>query len=172
MKQYLHKIDLTLSTLNEDEAYYCSYQNPQAHVVELKNQFEDTIKSLKPLVSFLSMIQQAFNNNDVIRAGEILRLAEIQNIVENTPALEKQLDKIVSYSLFQSKSSGIDGKLKYVFKVLLGRDYLTQADSTRQIYVATSKWNLLLEQLRFINDNENLDCEALTDTQQTQNELL
>jgi hypothetical protein len=171
MERYLHKIGFSLSKLNDGEAYYCSYQYPQEYLTELKQQFKSIIESLKPLVSFLRLIQQATNNDDVIRAGDLLRLAEIQTIVENSPPLDQQLNKIVSSNLFKSSSSGIDGKLKQVFKRLLELDYLTQANPTRQIYQATSKWTLLQEQIDFINDVEKLSLETLADVKPVQEGL-
>lgn len=171
MERYLGKLGLTLSQLNDGEGYYCSYQQPQEYLPELKQQFKNIIESLKPLVSFLRLIQQATNNDDVIRAGDLLRLAEIQSIVENSPPLDQQLNKIVGANLFKSSSVAIDGKLKQVFKRLLELDYLTQANPTRQIYQATSKWTLLQEQIDFINDVEKLSLETVAEVKPTQEGL-
>jgi hypothetical protein len=172
IEHYLNKIDLTLSKLNDNEAYYCSYQNPQAHISELKLQFKNIIEPLKPLVSFLTLIQQANNEDDVIRAGNVLRLTEIQSRIESSSALEQQLNKIVGHSLFKSNSADINGKLKQLFKELSKIDYLIQTNPTKQIYQATSKWTLLQEQIDFINDNQKLSLETLADAKAMQEGLL
>lgn len=172
MEQYLHKIGLVLSKLNETEAYYCSYKQPKSHLNELKLQFKTIIESLKPLVSFLTLIQQANNDDDVVRAGNILRLADIQIKIENSRFLEQQLNKIISHSLFKSTSTDINGKLKQLFRRLLEMDYLIQTNPNKQIYQATAKWTLLQEQIDFINDAEKLSLETLTDSSPIQEGLL
>ncbi|MEY4768381.1 MAG: hypothetical protein RL637_1020 [Pseudomonadota bacterium] len=169
---YLNKMDLSLSKLNQGEAYYCSYQHPQQHSSELKLQFKMIIETLRPLVSFLTLIQQANNEDDVIRAGYILRLTDIQSRIENNQILARKLNKIVEYSLFKSQSSDINGKLKQLFKKLIELEYVVQTNQTKQIYQATAKWSLLQEQIEFINDREKLSLETINDVQPEQEELL
>lgn len=167
INQYLQRMDLSLSSLNDNQAYYCSYLKPQAHKDELKEQFKQTIEALKPLVSFLRLIQQVLNDDDIIRAGDLLRLSEIQSRIEDSPLLEKQLTKLVSYSLFKSSSSDTAGKLKQLFKRLVDLDYLSQSNPARPFYMATYKWMLLIEQLSYINEREKLELESRVDIAQS-----
>jgi len=171
MDDYLRKMELSLSISNDGEGFYCSYLLPKQNITALKRQFTEIIESLSPLVSFLILVQQASGNDDVIRPGDVLRLAEIQGVVEDTPVLAVHLDKIVAHSLFKSTSPTIDGKLKQVFKRLVELDYLSLANPSHQIFMATSKWSLLMDQIGFINDSERLSLETLTDNAVKQNDL-
>lgn len=171
MDAYLQKMEFTLSTPQAGHGFYCSYLLPQNNQPDLKKQFTDIINALSPLVSFLTLVQQACGDDDIIRPGDILRMTEIQAVVEDTPVLATHLDKIVNFSLFKSTSPTVEGKLKLIFSKLIEMDYLALSNPNHQIYTATSKWALLIDQIRFINDTEQLALESLVDDTVQQSDL-
>jgi len=171
MDAYLQKMEFTLSTPQEGNGFYCSYLFPKHNQAELKKQFTEIINVLSPLVSFLTLVQQTSGDDDVIRPGDVLRMTEIQGVIEDTTALATQLDKIVRHSLFRSSSPTVEGKLKQVFNRLIEMDYLASSNPAHQIYTATTKWSLLIDQIRFINDTEQLSLEKLIDETVTQSDL-
>lgn len=171
LDSYLRRIELSLSVLGDNEGYYCSYLSPSQNIPALKRQFTEIIEALSPLVNFLVLVQQANASDDVVRPGDVLRLTEIQSAVEDAPTLAASLDKIIAHSLFKSLSPTVDGKLKQVFKRLVELDYLTLANPANQIFMATSKWSLLMEQIRFVNDTEQLSLETLSESTYKQDEL-
>ena len=171
MREYLQKMEFSLSTPQEGNGFYCSYLYPKHNQADLKRQFTEIINSLSPLVSFLTLVQQSCGDDDVIRPGDILRMTEIQGVIEDTTALSNQLDKIVRHSLFISKSPTVEGKLKQVFNRLMEMDYLASSNPAHQIYTATAKWSLLIDQIRFINDTEQLSLEQLSDETVKQDDL-
>ncbi|MFW5443418.1 MAG: condensin complex protein MksE [Methylococcaceae bacterium] len=171
MTVYLEKMEFTLSTPQEGNGFYCSYLFPKDNQADLKKQFTEVISSLSPLVSFLTLVQQSSGDDDIIRPGDILRMTEIQGVIEDTTVLSTQLDKIVRHSLFRSTSPTVEGKLKQIFNRLIEMDYLVSSNPAHQIYTATSKWSLLIDQIRFINDTEQLSLESLVDETVIQGDL-
>jgi len=171
MMAYLEKMEFTLSTPQEGNGFYCSYLLPKNNQADLKKQFIEIISSLSPLVNFLTLVQQSCGDDDIIRPGDVMRMTELQGVIEDTTALSTQLDKIVSHSLFRSTSSTVEGKLKQVFNRLIEMDYLVSSNPAHQIYTATSKWSLLIDQIRFINDTEQLSLEKLVDETIKQDDL-
>jgi len=171
MDEYLQKMEFTLSTPQQGNGFYCSYLLPKNNQTDLKKQFTEIISALSPLVSFLTLIQQTSGDDDVIRPGNILRMTEIQGVIEDTTALSTQLDKIVSHSLFKSTSPTVEGKLKLIFMRLIEMDYLSLSNPAHQIYTATCKWSLLIDQIRFINDTEQLSLEQLVEDNTQQSDL-
>jgi len=172
INSYLELIGMMVSVTNNDEGYYCSYLNPKEHVPELKREFENVKHSLAPLIRFLTIVQQGKGSDNILRPGDLIRLLEIQTIIEDTPNLALQLTKIANHGMFRSTSTAIDSQLKQVFKRLVEIEYLKLANPTRQIYVATSKWVLLIEQLRFINDAEKLSLEDTNAKDEVQAEII
>jgi len=171
MTVYLEKMEFTLSTPQEGNGFYCSYLFPKNNQADLKKQFTEIISALSPLVSFLTLVQQSSGEDDIIRPGDVLRMTEVQGVIEDTMALSTQLDKLVRHSLFRSTSPTVEGKLKQVFNRLLEMDYLVSSNPAHQIYTATSKWSLLIDQIRFINDTEQLSLESLVDETVKQDDL-
>lgn len=171
MTVYLEKMEFTLSSPQEKNGFYCSYLFPKDNQADLKKQFTEIISALSPLVSFLTLVQQSTGDDDIIRPGDVLRMTEIQGVIEDTTALSTQLDKIVRHSLFRSTSPTVEGKLKQVFNKLIEMDYLVSSNPAHQIYTATSKWSLLIDQIRFINDTEQLSLESLVDETVKQDDL-
>jgi len=171
MTVYLEKMEFTLSTPQEGNGFYCSYLFPKNNQVDLKKQFTEIISALSPLVSFLTLVQQSSGDDDIIRPGDVLRMTEVQGVIEDTTALSTQLDKMVRHSLFRSTSPTVEGKLKQVFNKLIEMDYLVSSNPAHQIYTATSKWSLLIDQIRFINDTEQLSLESLVDETVKQDDL-
>jgi|GEM_PF-6074272 len=171
MTAYLEKMEFTLSTPQEGNGFYCSYLFPKNNQTDLKRQFTEIISSLSPLVSFLTLVQQTSGDDDIIRPGDILRMTELQGVIEDTAALATQLDKIVRHSLFKSSSPTVEGKLKQIFNRLIEMDYLASSNPAHQIYTATAKWSLLIDQIRFINDTEQLSLEKLVDETVKQDDL-
>jgi len=168
---YFRKLEFSLSITNDGEGYYCSYVYPKENILALKRQFAEIIESMSPLVTFLIMVQQSKASDDVIKPGDVLRMTQIQETVEDTPSLSVYLDKIASHSLFKSVSPTVDGKLKLIFKKLVDMDYLVSSNPSHQIYTATHKWSLLMEQIRFINETENLALESQVENNIKQNDL-
>lgn len=171
MTAYLEKMEFTLSTPQEGNGFYCSYLFPKNNQTDLKRQFTEIISSLSPLVSFLTLVQQTSGDDDIIRPGDIIRMTELQGVIEDTAALSTQLDKIVRHSLFKSSSPTVEGKLKQIFNRLIEMDYLASSNPAHQIYTATAKWSLLIDQIRFINDTEQLSLEKLVDETVKQDDL-
>jgi len=171
MTVYLEKMEFTLSTPQEGNGFYCSYLFPKNNQVDLKKQFTEIISALSPLVSFLTLVQQSSGDDDIIRPGDVLRMTEVQGVIEDTTVLSTQLDKMVRHSLFRSTSPTVEGKLKQVFNKLIEMDYLVSSNPAHQIYTATSKWSLLIDQIRFINDTEQLSLESLVDETVKQDDL-
>lgn len=163
---FLQKLNLNLSIMGDGTGFYCSYSHPKDNITQLKRQFVEITESMRPLVNFLIMVQQSRASDDVIRPGDVLRLAEIQCAVEDAPALALYLDKITAHALFKSASPTVDGKLKQVFKRLVELDYLMLSNPAHQIFLATHKWSLLVEQIRFIDETEHLSLASQAEDEQ------
>lgn len=160
----LNRVVATVGSAADAEVFFCGYR--QLGEDERKfvgQQFRDVCHSLTPMVEWLVLVQEAGAQDAPLSEGSVLRLNELQSIVEDTPAFREQLARISHYRLFGSTSGSVDGQLKQVFKRLCELGYLARPNAEKQIYLATGKLDYLYEVIRFIDEAEGLALEARAD---------
>ncbi|TLU61814.1 hypothetical protein FE810_13415 [Thalassotalea litorea] len=169
----LNQMNRTLVSANDGQVFYCGYQtlgdNERKHLSE---QFKDIGGALLPLVEWLVLVQEAQGDKALLTAGKVIRLQELQLVIEDTPAFSEQLQKIARYSLFNSTSISSDGQLKQIFKRLLDLGYLLKPNKDKQIFIATGKVDYLFDVIRFIDENEKLALAEQSKVETEQGELL
>ncbi|WP_298772531.1 hypothetical protein [uncultured Shewanella sp.] len=172
IEAYLNQINRTLSTAAEGDVFFCGYlQLGEKEQKVISGQFKTICTSLTPLVEWLVLVQESSGQDAPLTQGATIRLTELQERIEDTPAFREQLARISHYRLFGSTSSQTDVQLKLVFKRLVELGYLIKPNSEKQIYMATGKLDYLYEVIRFIDETESLSLEAQAETA-TQQDLL
>jgi hypothetical protein len=157
IESQLNVLNRNLSTAADGEVYFASYNMLQdKERKHLSSQFQEISSHLMPVVEWLLMVQEAMGNDRPLTQGVVIRLNELQSIVEDTPAYAEQLAKISRYALFGSKASELDAQLKLIFKRLVEVGYLVRPNQDKQIYTATGKIDYLFDVLKFIDETENL----------------
>lgn len=157
IEQHLSILNRRLSSAAEGEVYFASYQNiGDEERKVLTQQFQDISSHLMPLVEWLLMVQEAMATDMPLTQGAIIRLNELQTVIEDTPAYAEQLGKIARYAMFGSKANELDAQLKLIFKRLVELGYLLRPNQDKQIYTATGKIDYLFDVLKFIDETENL----------------
>lgn len=157
VEQQLNLMNRTIANACDNEVYFCAYQQIEDKERKyISQQFREVAGSLLPLVEWLVLVQETKGDNAPLSQGSVIRLNEIQSVIEDTPAFCEQLNKIARYSLFNSSSSVVDAQLKLIFKRLVEQGYLLRPNLDTQIYLATGKVDYIFEVIRFIDDSENL----------------
>ncbi|OUS27269.1 hypothetical protein A9Q98_09625 [Thalassotalea sp. 42_200_T64] len=173
LERQLNMMNRTIANANDGEVLFCAYQvidEGERKVVGQK--FREITASLLPLVEWLVLVQEAKGDNAPLSEGKVVRLNELQSVIEDTPAFSEQLAKIAKYSLFNSTSSTVDAQLKLVFKRLTELGYLLRPNPDNQIFLATGKVDYLFEVIRFIDDSENLNLAKQAEEAIKQGDLL
>ncbi len=173
VEQQLNLMNRTIAKACEGEVLFCAYQvidEGERRVVS--QQFREIAGSLLPLVEWLVLVQETKGDNAPLSQGSVIRLNEIQSVIEDTPAFCEQLAKIARYPLFNSTSSAVDAQLKLIFKRLVEQEYLLRPNPDTQIYLVTGKIDYLFEVIRFIDDTENLHLAEQAQSAIEQGDLL
>jgi hypothetical protein len=173
VEHQLNVLNRTITATRDEQVYVCAYQvigDGERRAVA--QQFRDVSSSLLPLVEWLVLVQEAKGDNSPLNEGKVVRLNELQSVIEDTPAFSEQLSKIARYNLFNSTSSAVDAQLKLVFKRLVDLGYLLKPNPDNQIYLATGKIDYLFEVIRFIDDSENLQLAEQAEEAIKQGDLL
>ncbi len=173
VEQHLNLMNRTIAATADNQVYYCAYQVIGDNERKaMGQQFREVSTSLLPLVEWLVLVQEAKGDNSPLSQGKVIRLNELQSVIEDTPAFTEQLAKIARYHLFNSSSTAIDAQLKLIFKRLTDLGYLQKPNPDNQIYLATGKVDYLFEVIRFIDDSENLQLVEHTEEAIKQGDLL
>lgn len=173
VEQQLNLMNRSIASANDGQVMFCAYQaiaDNERKIVGL--QFREITASLMPLIEWLVLVQEAKGDNSPLSEGKIVRLNELQSVIEDTPAFSEQLAKIAKYTLFNSQSSAVDSQLKLIFKRLVDVGYLLKPNPDNQIYMATGKIDYLIEVIRFIDDSENLNLAEQAEQAIKQGDLL
>ena len=160
----LNRLVATVGGAADAEVFFCGYRqlgDDERKVIS--QQFRDVCNALTPLVEWLVLVQEAGAQDAPLSEGGVLRLNELQSIIEDTPAFREQLARISHFRLFSSTSSNVDAQIKLVFKRLCELGYLTRPNPEKQIYLATGKLDYLYEVIRFIDEAEGLALEERAD---------
>lgn len=173
IEQQLNILNRHLSSAAEGEVYFASYQVLGDNERKtLTSQFQEVSSHLVPMVEWLLMVQEAMANDMPLTQGTIIRLNELQTVVEDTPAYAEQLGKISRYALFGSKASELDAQLKLIFKRLVELGYLVRPNQDKQIYTGTGKIDYLFDVLKFIDETENLSLSERAEDAISQTSLI
>ena len=140
--------------------------------VYLATQFNDISSHLLPLIEWLLLVQETMGTDVPLTQGTLIRLQEVQTVVEDTPAYAEQLGKISRYAMFGSKANELDSQLKLIFKRLVELGYLVRPNMDKQIYCATGKIDYLFDVLKFIDETENLSLSERAEDSINQSSLL
>ena len=120
IEEQLAVLNRHLSSAAEGEVYFASYQTlGENERKQLSSQFQEVSSHLLPMVEWLLMVQEAMGKDMPLTQGMVIRLNELQTVVEDTPAYAEQLAKISRYALFGSKAVELDAQLKLIFKRLV-----------------------------------------------------
>ncbi|WP_068545395.1 hypothetical protein [Thalassotalea crassostreae] len=171
--QQLNLMNRCIATASDGQVLFCAYQSiDETERRAVSVQFREITNALLPLIEWLVLVQEAKGDNAPLTEGKVVRLNEIQSVIEDTPAFTEQLAKIAKYSVFNSTSSVVDAQLKLIFKRLVDLGYLLRPNPETQIYLATGKIDYLFEVIRFIDDSENLNLAQQAEQAIEQGDLL
>ncbi|MDM7861882.1 hypothetical protein QTP81_14865 [Alteromonas sp. ASW11-36] len=173
LEPHLNLLNRTLTSTADGDVFFVGYTAlGEDERKILGQQFQEVSSSLRPLVDWLLLVQQAQGSDVPVTMGTPIRLTELQTIIEDTPAFAEQLEKISRYRLFGSTSTQVDGQIKQVFKRLTDLGYLLKPNPEKQIFIATGKIDYLYEVLRFIDETESLSLAEQAQMASEQGSLL
>ncbi|QTH64110.1 hypothetical protein J1N51_01075 [Psychrosphaera ytuae] len=162
-----------LATAAEEQVFFAAYADiGESERDQLSKQFEDISNHLMPLVEWMLLVQEALNKDLSLSQGMNLRLAELQTVIEDTPAYAEQLNKISRYAMFGSKAAELDAQLKLVFKRLVELGYLVRPNQDKQIYTVTGKIDYLFDVIKFIDETEQLSLAQQAEDAMSQTNLI
>jgi hypothetical protein len=156
---FLHRIERTLLHTKDGYGYYCAYQdldNPQNRTA-IRRHFEDVIINMEGLVLWLRLARSVSRESRPLMARDLLKEADLLNAIEESSALQLQLDDVAHKLKVTRKANKPKQRLRFVLDYLSKNEYLTSVASGGSIYRATAKWSLLYDQLDYIQQHEGIE---------------
>lgn len=161
MSRLLGSLGRRLRLTEDGSAFYAplSHLKTADRRLGVKNQFNTTINTLEPVVRWLDLLMSAMQRDSTLRAGELVRAAELQTIIESTAALSDELDRITRTGLFKTNKDSDGDRLATVLAKLVDEGYLVPSAGRSKLYVATGKWSYLYEVIDFVVEHEHIGSE-------------
>ena len=158
VSRYLSNIGRRLRQTEDGKAFYAVLLHLKSvdRKGAVKRQLNLTINNLEPMVRWLELVMSATQKSSTLSAGDILRVSELQTIIESTPALSDELDRITKTGIFKSTRDTDGDRLSSVISKLVDEKYLASSGGRSSLYVATGKWSYLYEAIDFIVEHEQL----------------
>lgn len=158
---YLNKIGRKLKVTQDKVGYFAGYINldKSEYRTAVKSQFSETINNLEPMVRWLHIAISASRMDRPVSPGDVLKLTELLEAIENAPILCEELDTLSRTRLFSNSQSSEKGKLESIMKKLVDQRYMINTGRTGTKFIATGKWSRLYELMEFISSHEQIDME-------------
>jgi len=168
---YLRRIERTLKQTQDGLGYFSALRhiNTPASKAVIKQNFNQMINDIEPLVRWLQVAQSAESLNSTLNVGDILRGSELLSAIESAPALIDELDKLSRSRLFGNTSTGAKKQLDSILRILCEHSYLVTSGSSGSLYIATAKWSRFYDLLQFISSHEQIEK---SEPEQEQKELI
>ncbi len=157
IRDFLARLDLTLGQTRDRAGYFCAYADPEDKAAKraIRSQFERLLKEMEGLVAWLILLRSTQDDSRPLKAGDLLREAELLEAIEASPELQKRLEDVVHHLGVLRSGQNAKGMLNSILKHLVKHDYLKEVGAGSH-YRATAKWSLLYDQLEFIRQHEDM----------------
>lgn len=158
VSRFLSHIGRRLRQTEDGKAFYAVLLHLKStdRKAAVKRQLNLTINTLEPMVRWLELVMSATQKSSTLSAGDILRVSELQTIIESTPALSDELDRITKIGIFKTTRDTDGDRLGAVISKLVDEGYLEPSGGRSSLYVGTGKWSYLYEVIDFIVEHEQL----------------
>ncbi|GAA4650964.1 hypothetical protein GCM10023116_32470 [Kistimonas scapharcae] len=157
--EFREQVNQTLAIFNRaviqtraGNAYVCCYNtaDTQESKTAIREHFRISAQDLQPLVLFLGLCQSSSPSSKPVKPGSKVSKGEILTAVQGSDTLLRQLDQIRHSRLLSSSATDATNILGQVLKRLKDLGYLKSIGSGELQYTATGLWDVLYEQLQFI----------------------
>jgi hypothetical protein len=166
VNDYLKPLNRRVACNDDKTVFFLSYvhidESARKHI---QHSFTQTMQALLPMLEFMQLVQEAAGQDGALDQGDTIKLHEFSLKIEDNQSLKVRLAQLASTTLFRSHSDSIEQQIKLLFKRVKELGFLYQPHSDRQIYYVTGKIEHLIELVRFIKDQENIEFEEPEPTQ-------
>ena len=159
------KVNQTLAIFDREvvltragNAYVCCFNtsDTQEAKTAIKEYFRVSAQDLQPLVLFLGLCQSCSPSSRPVQPGSKVSKGEILTAVQGSDGLFRQLDQIRRSRLLSSSATDATNILGQVLKRLKELGYLKSLGNGELQYTATGLWDVLYEQLQFIQQHHEI----------------
>lgn len=148
--------DRKLTRVNENGAFYLTSTDPE-HATDrllLKKEFLKVRDEIEPVVEFLVFISKVKSDAGVLVSGDIIRYAEILNLVTDNELHLKHLNQLVQLSAFKTVKKSTTDKLTALFDGLERLNLLVVKNRSEMLYQITGKVVYIHTVMEFIAEYE------------------
>ena len=165
---FLEKVNETLAIFDREviqtkagNAYMCCFNTTDTSEAKtaIKEHFRTSAQDLQPLVLFLGLCQSSSPSSKPVQPGSKVSKGAILTAVQESDSLLRQLDQIRQSRLLSSSATDAANILGQILKRLKDLGYLKSIGSGELQFIATGLWDVLYEQLQFIQQYNEI-CPA------------
>jgi hypothetical protein len=148
--------DRKLTRVNENGAFYLTSTDPDNATdrLLLKKEFLKIRDEIEPVVEFLVFISKVKSDAGVLVSGDIIRYAEILNLVTGNELHLKHLNQLVQLSVFKTVKKSTADKLIALFDGLERLNLLVVKNRSEMLYQITGKVDYIHTMMEFIAEYE------------------
>jgi hypothetical protein len=148
--------DRKLARVNENGAFYLTSTDTE-HAKDrllLKKEFLKVRDEIEPVVEFLVFISKVKSDAGVLVSGDIIRYAEILNLITSNELHLKHLNQLVQLSAFKTVKKSTTDKLIALFDGLERLNLLVVKNRSEMLYQITGKVDYIHTMMEFIAEYE------------------
>ncbi|MGA4607207.1 hypothetical protein [Pseudoalteromonas maricaloris] len=150
-----------LTRINDNGAFYLTCTDPE-HASDkalLKREFLKVRDEIEPVVEFLVFVSKVKSDAGVLLSGDIIRYAEILNLVTDNELHLKHLNLLVQLSAFKTVKKSTADKLTALFDGLERLSLLIVKNRSEMLYQITGKVDYVHTVMEFIAEYEAINVD-------------
>ncbi len=155
VEAWVERIGYRLSRLGEFGAFYLSYAHVDSeHRTAIRQQFKEIKFTHGPRLQFLSLVQQAQQDDFLLSPGGLIDLSQLSERVGSNPKLMDDYHAMAPSLKGSSVTASLHDNLKRILDGMANDGYVALRNPEREIYMVTGKIAYLHEVCAFLLDHE------------------
>ncbi len=156
-----------LTRINDNGAFYLTSTDPEyaPDKLLLKKEFLKVRDEIEPVVEFLVFISKVKSDAGILLSGDIIRYAEILNLVTDNELHLKHLNQLIQLSAFKTVKKSTADKLTALFDGLERLNLLIVKNRSEMLYQITGKVDYIHTVMEFIAEYETIAVDEAEDEQ-------
>ncbi len=155
MNAFFSRIDRAVSSPAAGGSFLLTFAahacpDEQARLRELRKRY---VREIDPVIRFIEIVLRAEGSDNMLQAGEDVRLADMASAISQSEALSIELQTLVQVIGAGRGEGAITNRLQSVLKRLETWGYLKLIDAEREIYRVTGKIDVFQELTAFLIEN-------------------
>lgn len=163
-KSFLGEMDMTLSRLGDDGAFFMSRLTLSSEdLKEVKNDFLNFRDKYGVTVLVLEQIRQTVGHVKALMPGELIAVYELEMAVNNSSVLATGMATLVNVVPHASQRNSHNENLRRTMEYLVKGGYAILTNKDTSSYQLTGKVAHLYQVLQYLNDHAQIPEEHVDD---------